>query len=134
MPSSSGSAVTDPPTSSRPLTGRACERVSCERLYAEARGQLAIERRIRIDDLPSRRAGIPRQGAATMPATRRGVNTELALDDDAQREMQRTTCADDRARQLEVGPRVDEHPRVLVTEPEEAELLEAPTHDALILE
>ena len=57
-----------------------------------------------------------------------------ALDDDAQREMQRTTCADDRARQLEVGPRVDEHPRVLVTEPEEAELLEAPTHDALILE
>ena len=69
-----------------------------------------------------------------MPATRRGVNTELALDDDAQREMQRTTCADDRARQLEVGPRVDEHPRVLVTEPEEPKLLEAPTHDALILE
>jgi hypothetical protein len=108
--------------------------VSCERLYAEARGQLAIERRIRIDDLPSHRAGIPRQGAATMPAPRRGVNTEFALDDDAQREVQRTTCADDRARELEVGPRVDEHPRVLVTESEEAELLEAPTHDALILE
>jgi hypothetical protein len=108
--------------------------VSCERLYAEARGQLAIERRIRIDDLPSHRAGIPRQGAATMPATRGGVNTEFALDDDAQREMQRTTSADDRARQLKVGARVDEHPRVLVTEPEEPELLEAPAHDALILE
>ena len=58
----------------------------------------------------------------------------VALDDDAQREMQRTASADDRARQLEVGPRVDEHPRVLVTESEETELLEAPTHDALILE
>jgi len=38
-----------------------------------------------------------------MPAPRRGVNTEFALDDDAQREVQRTTCADDRARELEAA-------------------------------
>jgi hypothetical protein len=48
--------------------------------------------------------------------------------------VQRTPGTDERARQLEIGARVDEHPRVLVTEPEEPELLEAPTHDALILE
>jgi len=108
--------------------------VGCERLYAEARGQLAIERRIRIGDLPSRRAGIPRQGAATMTAPRGGVKNGVVLDGDAQRQVQRTPGTDERARQLEIGARVDEHPRVLVTEPEEPELLEAPTHDALILE
>ncbi len=42
--------------------------------------------------------------------------------------------ADERARQLEIGARVDEHPGVLVTEAEEAKLLEAPSHHALILE
>jgi len=108
--------------------------VGCERLYAEARGQLAIERRIRIGDLPSHRAGIPRQGAATMPAAPWGVKKGVALDDDPQREMQRASGTHERARQLKVGARVDEHPRVLVTEPEEPELLEAPAHDALILE
>ena len=117
-----------------PRGGSACERVCCERLYAEARGQLAIERRIRIDDLPSRRAGVPRQGAATMTAPRGRVKNGVALDDDAQREVQRASGTDERARQLEVGARVDEHPGVLVTEPEAPELLEAPTHDALVLE
>ena len=108
--------------------------MGCERLYAEARGQLAIERRIRIDDLPSHRAGIPRQGAATMTAARGGVKNGVVLDGDAQRQVQRTPGTDERARQLKVGARVDEHPSVLVTELEEPELLEAPAHDALILE
>jgi hypothetical protein len=57
-----------------------------------------------------------------------------ALDDDAQREMERAAGADQRARELEVGFRVHEHPRVLVGEPEEPELLEPPARDALILE
>ena len=40
-----------------------------EPLYAEVRGRLAwIEIPNRMDDLPSHRAGIPRQGAATMTA------------------------------------------------------------------
>jgi hypothetical protein len=69
-----------------------------------------------------------------MPAHRRGVKNGVALDDDAQRQVQRASGTDERARQLEIGTRVHEHPRVLVTEAEESELLEAPAHDALILE
>jgi hypothetical protein len=69
-----------------------------------------------------------------MTAPRGGVKNGVALDGDAQRQVQRTPGADERARQLEIGARVDEHPGVLVTEPEAPELLEAPTHDALILE
>jgi hypothetical protein len=69
-----------------------------------------------------------------MTAPRGGVKNGVVLDGDAQRQVQRTPGTDERARQLEIGARVDEHPRVLVTEPEEPELLEAPTHDALILE
>ena len=69
-----------------------------------------------------------------MTALRRGVKNDVALDDDAERQMQRAPGADERARQLEIRARVDEHPGVLVTEPEEPELLEAPAHDALVLE
>ena len=69
-----------------------------------------------------------------MPAAPWGVKKGVALDDDPQREMQRASGTHERARQLKVGARVDEHPRVLVTEPEEPELLEAPAHDALVLE
>ena len=69
-----------------------------------------------------------------MTAPRGGVNNGVALDDDAQLKVQRTPGTDERAGELEVGARVDEHPRVLVTEPEATELLEPPAHDALILE
>ena len=47
--------------------------------------------------------------------------------------MQRAARADERARQLEVGTRVDEEPRVLVAEAERPELVVAPADDALIL-
>jgi len=48
-----------------------------EPLYAEARGRLVwIDVPIRMDDLPSRRAEIPRRGAATMPAVSKGVKTD----------------------------------------------------------
>ena len=67
-------------------------------------------------------------------ATQERLKRVRELDDDPQSEVQRTAGSDQRPRQLEVGTRVDEHPRVLVTESEEAELLEAPAHDALILE
>jgi hypothetical protein len=69
-----------------------------------------------------------------MTAPRGGVKNGVVLDGDAQRQVQRTPGTDERARQLEIGARVDEHPCVLVSEAEEPELLEAPTHDALILE
>ena len=69
-----------------------------------------------------------------MPAPPRSVKNRGLLDDDAQRKVQRAPCTDERPRQLQVGARVDEHPRVLVAEPEAPELLEAPAHDALILE
>ena len=105
-----------------------------ERLYAKARGQLAsIE--IPIAWTTSLRIvpGIPggRGHDASSPGS---VKDGVVLDDDAEREVQRTPCADERARQLQVGARVDEHPRVLVAEPEAPELLEAPAHHALILE
>ena len=48
--------------------------------------------------------------------------------------MKRAACADQRPRELEVGVRVDEEPRVLRAEPEESELVETPAGDALILE
>ena len=47
--------------------------------------------------------------------------------------MERAARADERARQLEVGARVDEQPAVLVPEAEKPELVEAPADDALIL-
>ena len=56
------------------------------------------------------------------------------LDDDAQREVERTGRTDERAGQLQIGARVDEHPRVLVAIPEEAELVEAPADDSLVLD
>ena len=69
-----------------------------------------------------------------MPAGQRGVKRSLVLEDDAERQVERTTRTDERARELQVGARVDEQPRVLVAEPEKPELVEAPAHDALILE
>jgi hypothetical protein len=57
-----------------------------------------------------------------------------ALEDDAEREVQRATRTDERACELQVGSGVDEQPRVLVTEPKEPELVETPGRDALILE
>jgi len=95
---------------------------------------VSIEIPNRMDDLPSYRAGIP--GGRGHDASSAGdlSRTASALDDDAQREMQRAPCTDERPRQLQVGARVDEHPRVLVTEPEAPELLETPRHHALILE
>ena len=62
------------------------------------------------------------------------VKERRALDDDPEREMERAPRTDERARQLEVRARVDEHPGVLVTEAEESELVEAPADHALILE
>src|SRR5688572_11270502 len=56
-----------------------------------------------------------------------------ALDDDAQREMQRAAGTDERAGQLEVGARVDEEPGVLLAETELSELVETPADHALIL-
>src|SRR5262249_1117924 len=60
--------------------------------------------------------------------------SRTASDDDAQREVQRTSRADQRPRELKIRSRVDEQPGVLVAEPQLAELLEPPAHDALILE
>jgi len=57
-----------------------------------------------------------------------------ALDDDAEREVKRAAGSDERPRQLEVRAGVDEHPCILVAEAQEAELLEAPPDDALVLE
>jgi len=95
---------------------------------------VSIEIPNRMDDLPSYRAGIP--GGRGHDASSAGdlSRTASALDDDAQREMQRAPCTDERPRQLQVRSRVDEHPRVLVTEPEAPKLLETPRHHALILE
>jgi hypothetical protein len=62
------------------------------------------------------------------------LKQRAALHDDAERQVMRTAGSDQRAGQLEIRSRVDEHPCVLVTEPEEPELLEPPAHDALILE
>lgn len=58
----------------------------------------------------------------------------LLSDDDAECEVQWTACADELARQLQVGARVDEHPGVLLAESEQPELVEAPADDALVLE
>ena len=69
-----------------------------------------------------------------MPAARRRVKRGIVLEDDAEREVERAARADERARELQVGSGVDEEPRVLGVEPEEHELVEAPAHDALILE
>lgn len=104
---------------------------------------MSTVRAIRIADLPSTscRGDAPAE-AATMTASEWSVKefaqdrlkAGVRSDDDAKREVQRAARTDQRSRQLQVCARVDEHPRVLVTEPEAAELLEAPAHDALILE
>jgi len=67
-----------------------------------------------------------------MPAPPRGVKDGSA--DDAKRKVERAAGPHQRAGELQVGSGVDEEPRVLVAEPEEPELVEAPAHDALILE
>lgn len=48
--------------------------------------------------------------------------------------MKRTARADEGAGQLQIGVGLDKHPRVLLAEAEEAELVVAPARDALILE
>ena len=65
-----------------------------------------------------------------MPPRRRRVKDEL--EDDAEREVERTARADERTGQLEVGARVDEEPGVLVAEAELPKLVETPADDALI--
>ena len=55
------------------------------------------------------------------------------LDDDAQREVERAAGPDERASQLEIRARLDEEPAVLVSEPEQPELVVAPARDELIL-
>ena len=62
-----------------------------------------------------------------MPALSRSVNSN----DDAQREVQRTAGADQRAGQLEIRTGLDEQPAVLLAEAEEPELVVPPAHDAL---
>ena len=69
-----------------------------------------------------------------MPAGQMGVKRRRVLEDDAERQVERAPRTDERARELQVGAGVDEEPGVLVAEPEEPELVEAPAHDALILE
>jgi hypothetical protein len=81
-------------------------------------------------------AGRPRRRGHddSSPSGCQETTARRALDDDAQREIERAASADQGSRELEIGSRVHEHPRVLVGEPEEPELLEPPAHDALILE
>ena len=69
-----------------------------------------------------------------MPAGQMGVKRRRVLEDDAERQVERTSRTHERARELQVGSGVDEDPRVLGFEAEEPELVEAPTDDALILE
>ena len=69
-----------------------------------------------------------------MPAGQMGVKRRRALEDDAERQVERTPGTHKRARELQVRSGVDEEPRVLVAEAEEPELVEAPAHDALIFE
>jgi hypothetical protein len=69
-----------------------------------------------------------------MPAIGRRVNhgERTALDDDAQREVERAACADERASQLQVCAGLDEEPALLLAEAEEPELVVPPTGDPLI--
>lgn len=69
-----------------------------------------------------------------MPALGRRVNhgARNALDDDAEREVQRAAGADERAGQLEIRARLDEEPGLVFVEAEEPELVIAPAGDALI--
>lgn len=69
-----------------------------------------------------------------MTADQMGVKRRRVLEDDTERQVERTSRTHERACELQVGSGVDEKPRVLVAEPEEPELIEAPAHDALILE
>jgi hypothetical protein len=64
-----------------------------------------------------------------MPALPPSVNSN----DDAEREMQRAACPDQRAGQLEVGAGLDEEPAVLLAEAEEPELVVPPARDTLVL-
>lgn len=70
-----------------------------------------------------------------MPPLGRRVNHGVgaASNDDAQRKVQRTTRADERAGQLEISTRLDEEPALLLAEAEEAELVVAPAGDPLVL-
>jgi hypothetical protein len=70
-----------------------------------------------------------------MPASARRVNDGVreALDDDTEREVQRTAGADERTGQLEIRARLDEEPGFLFAEAEEAELVVAPARDPLVL-
>ncbi len=67
-----------------------------------------------------------------MNVSRRG-RARVCSDGDAQREVQRTAGADERADELEVGARVDERPGVLLAEAEQPELVDAPAEHPLIL-
>ena len=69
-----------------------------------------------------------------MAAGQMGVKRRRVLEDDAERQVERTPRTHERARELQVGSGVDEEPRVLVAEAEKPELVEAPAHDGLILE
>jgi len=106
-----------------------------------------VERPTRVDrecdphqsDLPSRRAGTPQrerapcqlpEGVSRNPL--KNGSSRARLEDDAQREVQRAARADERAGQLEIGPRVDEQPAVLGAEAEKPELVETPAGDALV--
>jgi hypothetical protein len=77
---------------------------------------------------------MPAPAGSVKEAAQGRLKKAPALEDDPEREVQRATRADERARELQVGAGVDEEPRVLVAEPEPTKLVEAPAHDALILE
>ena len=77
---------------------------------------------------------MPARAESVKEAAQGRLKKAPALEGDAKREVQWATRTDERARELQVGSRVDEEPRVLVAEPEQTKLVEAPAHDALILE
>jgi len=83
--------------------------------------------------LPSGTGTMPAPGGSVKKSAQERLKPRTRLDDDAQREVQRAARADERAGQLEVCPRVDEQPAVLVAEAEKPELVETPAGDALIL-
>ena len=77
---------------------------------------------------------MPAPGGSVKKSAQERLKPRPRLDDDAQGEVQRAARADERAGQLEVCPRVDEQPAVLVAEAEKPELFETPADDALILD
>jgi hypothetical protein len=76
---------------------------------------------------------MPAPGGSVKKSAQERLKPRTRLDDDAQGQVQRAACADERAGQLEVCARVDEQPAVLVAEAEKPELVETPAGDALIL-